>query len=145
MGVPWSVETWTQCSLSSFVGSAPSWRYWGPWWSPPAGLHHCLLHGKIGWPSSSSANTHNLQSWCMGKEKNFRHKTVHNGSFLPEAQGVDKDVRPGGRLGYSLISRPHPLMRRNGLVNQVKFLGLAYTFTTVSPSNIQTIYTKPVQ
>ena len=49
----------------------------------------------------------------------------------------------GGRPG--LIPRPHPLMRRNGLVNQVKLLRLMYTFTTVSPSNIQTIYTKPVQ
>ena len=25
----------------------------------------------------------------------------------------------------SLVPRPHPLMRRNGLVNQVEFLGLA--------------------
>ena len=27
--------------------------------------------------------------------------------------------------------RPHPLMRRNGLVNQVKFLGLAHTLVTM--------------
>ena len=31
------------------------------------------------------------------------------------------------------------------IVNQVKFLGLAQTFLTVSPSNIQDIYTKPTQ
>ena len=31
----------------------------------------------------------------------------------------------------SLVPRPHPLMRRTGLVNQVKFLGLAHAFTTV--------------
>ena len=39
----------------------------------------------------------------------------------------------------SLVPRPHPLTRRNGLVNQVEFLGLAHTFATVSPSNIQNI------
>ena len=42
-------------------------------------------------------------------------------------------------LNESLVPRPHPLMRRNGLVNQVEFLGLVYTFATVSPSNIQNI------
>ena len=31
----------------------------------------------------------------------------------------------------SLVLRPHPLMRRNGLVNQVEFLGLAHTFATM--------------
>ena len=31
----------------------------------------------------------------------------------------------------SLVTRPHPLMSRNGLVNQVKFLGVAHTFATV--------------
>ena len=31
----------------------------------------------------------------------------------------------------SLVPRPHPLTRRNGLVNQVKFLGLAHTFVTM--------------
>ena len=31
----------------------------------------------------------------------------------------------------SLIPRPHPLMRRNSLVNQVKFLGLAHAFATM--------------
>ena len=33
----------------------------------------------------------------------------------------------------SLVPRPHPLTRRNGLVNQVKFCELAHNFTTVSP------------
>ena len=37
-------------------------------------------------------------------------------------------------VACSLI--PLPLTRRNSLVNRVKFLGLAHTFTTVSPSNI---------
>ena len=37
----------------------------------------------------------------------------------------------------SLVPRPHPLTRRNSLVNQVEFLGLAQTFATVSPSNVQ--------
>ena len=30
----------------------------------------------------------------------------------------------------SLVPRPHPLTRRNGLVNQVEFLGLAHAFAT---------------
>ena len=30
--------------------------------------------------------------------------------------------------------KPHPLMRRNGLVNQAEFLGLPHTFATVSPT-----------
>ena len=30
----------------------------------------------------------------------------------------------------SLVPRPHPLLRRNGLVNQVEFLGLAHAFAT---------------
>ena len=42
----------------------------------------------------------------------------------------------------SLIPRSHPLTRRNGLVNQIKFLELVHTLTTVSPSNI---YAKPTQ
>ena len=41
--------------------------------------------------------------------------------------------------GTSLVPRPHPLTRRNGLVNQVEFLGLVHTFATVSPSNVQNI------
>ena len=31
----------------------------------------------------------------------------------------------------SLVPRPHPLMRRNGLVNQVEFLGLEHAFVTM--------------
>ena len=38
---------------------------------------------------------------------------------------------PGESLECSLVPRPLPLMRRNGLVNQVKFLGVAHTFATV--------------
>ena len=39
-----------------------------------------------------------------------------------------------------LIPRPHPLRtRRNSLVNQATFLGLAHTFATVSPSNTENI------
>jgi len=40
-----------------------------------------------------------------------------------------------------LVPRPHPLTRGNDPVNQVKFLGLAHTFATVS----LTIYSKPTQ
>ena len=41
----------------------------------------------------------------------------------------------------SLVPRPHPLTRRNSVVDQVEFLGLVHTFATVSPtctcSNVQ--------
>ena len=36
-----------------------------------------------------------------------------------------------GAFSTSLVPRPHPLTRRNGLVNQVDFLGLAHTFATM--------------
>ena len=37
----------------------------------------------------------------------------------------------GRGYGISLVPRPHPLTRRNGLVNQVEFLGLAQAFATL--------------
>ena len=44
-----------------------------------------------------------------------------------------------------LVPRPYPLMRRNGLVNQVEFLGLVHTFATVQLSNIQNILRQTAQ
>ena len=41
---------------------------------------------------------------------------------------VDKTVL---RSACSLVSRPHPLTRRNGLVNPVEFIGLAGVLATV--------------
>ena len=38
-------------------------------------------------------------------------------------------------LWISLVHRPHCLIRRNDLVNRVKFLGLVHTFATMSPRN----------
>ena len=35
------------------------------------------------------------------------------------------------------VPKPHPLMRRNGLVNRVEFFGLAHTFAMMSPSNVR--------
>jgi len=35
------------------------------------------------------------------------------------------------QVWLSLVPRPHPLTRRNGLVNQVEFLGLAGTLATL--------------
>ena len=35
------------------------------------------------------------------------------------------------QVSISLVPRPHPLMKRNGLVNQVKFLGPVYAFPTM--------------
>ena len=48
-------------------------------------------------------------------------------------------------MRVSLVPRPYPLMRKKSLVNQLEFLALVHTFTTVSPNNIQTFYTKPAQ
>ena len=43
----------------------------------------------------------------------------------------------------SLVPRPHPLMRRNSLVNQVEFLGLAGAcIRRLYPSNVQNILRK---
>ena len=42
----------------------------------------------------------------------------------------------------SLVPTSHPLMRRNGLVSQVEFLGLTHTLVTVSPCNV---YPEPAQ
>ena len=36
-----------------------------------------------------------------------------------------------GHLGPSLVPRPYSLTRRNGLMSQVEFVGLAYAFETV--------------
>ena len=45
----------------------------------------------------------------------------------------------------SLVPRPHPLMRRNGLVNQVEFLGLAHTFAQCNLATFKIFYVKPAQ
>ena len=34
-------------------------------------------------------------------------------------------------VSHSLVPRPYPLMRRNGLVNQVEFLGLVHALATM--------------
>ena len=44
-----------------------------------------------------------------------------------------------GRRACSPVPRPHLLARKNGLVSQVKFLGLAPALVSVKPSNIQNI------
>ena len=47
------------------------------------------------------------------------------GSLCPDPlAGVEKERM----VLCSLVPRPHPLTRRNGLVNQVEFLGLAHGF-----------------
>ena len=59
---------------------------------------------------------------------------AHVGSSLEGHPTTSFEVK---MILTSLISKLHPLMRRNGLVNQVEFLGLQHTFATVSPSNVQ--------
>ena len=39
----------------------------------------------------------------------------------------------------SLVHRPHPLTRKNGLANQVNFWGLAHTFSLVQASNVENL------
>ena len=39
----------------------------------------------------------------------------------------------------------HPLTRRNGLVDQVEFLGLVHTFATVSRSSVQHFMPHPLK
>ena len=55
--------------------------------------------------------------------------------LLAEYKRVEENEGRTGRksvmVTYSLVPRPHPLTRRNGLVNQVEFLGLAHAFATV--------------
>ena len=46
-------------------------------------------------------------------------------------QGEDEMGLKSAMIAISLVPRPHPLTRRNGLVNQVEFLGLAHAFATM--------------
>ena len=39
----------------------------------------------------------------------------------------------------SLVPRPYPFTRRNGLVNRVKFLGRVHAFATLQPSNVRDV------
>ena len=52
-------------------------------------------------------------------------------SFRQENIGACARGEYKGRARISLVPRPHPLTRRNGLVNQVEFLGLAGALATV--------------
>ena len=46
----------------------------------------------------------------------------------------------------SLVSSPDPtLLRRNGLVSQVKFLGLAHAFATMNLATVKTFCGQPAQ
>ena len=45
----------------------------------------------------------------------------------------------------SLIPRPHPLMRKNNLVNQVEFIGLAMLLRQCNLAAFKTFCGKPAQ
>ena len=49
----------------------------------------------------------------------------------PDLASVVREVAFITLCWFSLVPRPHPLTRRNGLVNQVEFLGLAHAFVTM--------------
>ena len=58
----------------------------------------------------------------------------------PLVQTSDQQNTKDGRFPpYSVVPRPHPLMRRTSLVN---LLGLAHTFATLSLSNVCAIPAK---
>ena len=67
----------------------------------------------------------NLFSVCINslKKKLGEMNNIYNTEF------VSHDSCP--LCLTSLVPRPHPLTRRNGLVNQVKFLGLAGALATL--------------
>ena len=50
---------------------------------------------------------------------------------LPSTLYQYSQFRHGSTTNPSLVPRPYPLTRRNGLVNQVHFLGLAGALATV--------------
>ena len=68
-------------------------------------------------------------------EKERRRKEEKKKGGEKRIKGKGKKVILFGYLNpthtFSLVPRPHPLMRRNGLVNQVEFLGLAGALATV--------------
>ena len=80
------------------------------------------------------------------RDEGAKTLSVFHRSFVPYYKcntNTNKQGRPnlvprllplGTRLGRSrssLVPRPRPLTRRNGLVNQVEFLGLVHTFVTM--------------
>ena len=71
---------------------------------------HQLVHTTVSWEdwlTQQQLRKHTTCTpdiWEKRKMKIFRHKAVHNGSFLPKAQGVDKNVRPEKREWTTLLS-----------------------------------------
>ena len=71
---------------------------------------HQLVHTTVSWEdwlTQQQLRKHTTCTpdiWEKRKMKIFRHKAVHNGSFLPKAQGVDKNGRPGKREWTTLLS-----------------------------------------
>ena len=67
----------------------------------------------------------------------FIYKALHLAATSPGATYTNKCTwvisveSTSAGLYTRLFIWPHPLTRRNGLVNQVEFLGLAHTFATV--------------
>ena len=90
-GGPWSEGTWTQCSWSSSVVSAPWWASRGPWWSPPAGRLHCHL-GRWAGPVAA-LQTHTLHSRYLERER--------------EEDERERRVRERGKRGKSSVDDRH--------------------------------------
>ena len=60
-----------------------------------------------------------------------RKRREEKGRRREEKERKKKEEERGWKWRDSLVPRPHPLTRRNGLVNQVEFLGLAGALATV--------------
>ena len=119
-----------------------SWSY--PFQDVPPPIQFLLQCSKDGGPYQNVTKLMNSTQWVFGHMLlsayyQFRVRAFHRGvasepsqpsySFLNGITGevVHKTfVRKTSR-----VPRPHPLTRRNGLVNQVKFLGLPHAFVTV--------------
>ena len=67
---------------------------------------------------------HNLREECREIEERWEKLKERLQLALQEVKEKVSIVQ------CSLVPRPHPLTRRNGLVNQVEFLGLAHAFAT---------------
>ena len=99
--------------------SSPGWN--GKAWCEPPG------------PSQSRDQQFSRLSPCL-----LHGHAEYGGGFSSQHSAQREDI-----FSDSLVPRPHPLTRRNNLVNQVKFLELVHGFATLLTSNVQNILRQP--
>ena len=99
----------------------------------PAQIHvvYIIQPGHF-WKKTATSRGHNKEKKKL--EFSVSHALVCALSYR-KGMGLTFSIGRG-----SLLPRPHPLTRKNDLVNQVNFLGLAHAFAkTELPSNISNI------